>query len=965
MIRLLSLHVGEARHLRSVDLEFAAQGPTVVHGPNEAGKSTLVACLGVLFAVSSTSRREDVRSLAGPSGAVEIRSRLRLEHGGRRHEVELAKRWLQRPMTQLVVDGRTLEGREAEQRFEALLGEAGVGTPDEEPMVRWLFERQGALEPKGASLDASRALARALERTSGSEELVAPVLLKRVRDELERYQTPKRRDPTGELGAAKQQLERLAREVAEARNAVLEAEHLAEEVRELEEELESIPATIDALEEERARVAATVEELTQAVTAEPALTERRAGLARDLEERRRARERWTELTQAIATKERELDEVRAASERTARARGELLERRRALEEDLGALRARLVELRAEREAASRDERYQQAATEREGLQARLERVEALRAERAALEASAPRSLPAHLVERLQILDGELVRVRANLEESAPRLLVESPTAASIEVDGEPRPLGPDHPYEAAVVDLVRLRIGEVTITLQPGTVRGDLARVATERASVLAELGVADVAEALRLQEAVARHADQVRSLSERIEELASEAEERRLRDRLGELASRLAEGPPPPPAHPLETIDDELSRLEAREHTIDERLLELLDRVEGLEAERDRLERSRSTLEAALAADRARLQGLPEPEVLDPLVEGLEAELSTLDAQLEAIGEHRRVLEQRRSDLDAVARELRSREQRRVEVETRLEERRARLAESPGRSDRLARAEEELADAEANLARLEAARRAAEILLDALEEANRTVRERTQAPYRGLLERLLARVLGERVEVELDEHLDVLGIRRPDRGQELLEPSQLSAGTQEQLALCVRVAATRLSGAVPVVLDDVLGFSDAQRGRRLVAELETLAEDGQAIVFTAHPERYGAASNLARIELGAVPPSMQVAGGMSHSLITPEPHVNTADHAATSRSKRPARADDQQRISVLELLRGVDGPLSRSQVAEALGLGPELASQLLRELRDEGLVTQEGERRGARYHLTPGSSLY
>lgn len=90
-------------------------------------------------------------------------------------------------------------------------------------------------------------------------------------------------------------------------------------------------------------------------------------------------------------------------------------------------------------------------------------------------------------------------------------------------------------------------------------------------------------------------------------------------------------------------------------------------------------------------------------------------------------------------------------------------------------RSDRLVRTEEELFDVGAALARLEAARLAASTPLGDHEEAKRTARERTRAPYRGMLERLLERVLGERVEVALDEELDVLGIRRPGRGQGLL----------------------------------------------------------------------------------------------------------------------------------------------------------------------------------------------
>jgi uncharacterized protein YhaN len=43
----------------------------------------------------------------------------------------------------------------------------------------------------------------------------------------------------------------------------------------------------------------------------------------------------------------------------------------------------------------------------------------------------------------------------------------------------------------------------------------------------------------------------------------------------------------------------------------------------------------------------------------------------------------------------------------------------------------------------------------------------------------------------------------------------------------------------------VPVVFDDVLGFSDADRLERLVGVLRVVGQDAQILVLTCHPERY------------------------------------------------------------------------------------------------------------------------
>jgi ABC-type transport system involved in cytochrome c biogenesis ATPase subunit len=962
MIRVLKLHVGEARHLRNVSLEFAPTGITIVHGPNEVGKSTLVACVGALLRHRSTSQKEELKSLRSPSGAVEVGARLRLEHGRRTHEVELLKRWFHRPMTQLVVDGDVIEGREAEHRFEELLAEVGIGAPADEPLVRWLYQPQGTLAPTSSSLRASEVLARALQRTSGTEELVPGWLLERARAELARYETPQRHESTGELRSAEQHVTALRERLTSSEDRLLAAEQLVAQIRDLELELAALPRELEEREREEAALLARANELRAALAAEPERAELRAIKHRELEELTRTRQRQAELARLLAEQTDELGRLQRLRGQVRADLDTLGETRRAIETELAKLREQLPAARTQHAEALRYERRELARRELDELRTRLERLEGLRSERATLEAHAPRPVPATEVERLRQLDAEISAARTSLRERGPRLAVRSEAPATVEIDSALAEVAPGAPLERSVVDPVTVRVGPITITVTPGTVREHLSALEAERAQLLAELDVDDLVQAIRVQKEGQRHAERLEELARRIEDLAPEHEERRWRERLSELEPQLATPAPPPPPRSTAELELKLEKLEG----LAERATQERDRLEQeqrrLEARRDELDQAASRLEIDLTSTRTSLEHAEAPDELDQRIGELATELAQLDAVLAELAERRAALDLCEQELGAVRQELQRRRERKAQAEVLLEHSRASLATYAGTFDAVALAREELQDARARLERLHAQRQAAVTLLRALEEANQAVRARTQAPYRELLELLLTRVLGEEVEVMLDDNLDVSGIRRPQRSQEILRPGELSAGTQEQLALAVRFAATRLTGAVPVLLDDVLGFSDAQRSRRLVLELEALADEGQAIVFTAHPERYESAGGVRRVALdGEAPGTSEPPGGDTVGLRAEPDRAPSASEEPQPRPSQVSRAGAhvKDRTSViLELLADVGRALSRREVADALAIDPEEASSVLRALRDAGAVRQEGERRGARYRL-------
>ncbi|MDP3277221.1 MAG: hypothetical protein Q8Q09_18675 [Deltaproteobacteria bacterium] len=74
-------------------------------------------------------------------------------------------------------------------------------------------------------------------------------------------------------------------------------------------------------------------------------------------------------------------------------------------------------------------------------------------------------------------------------------------------------------------------------------------------------------------------------------------------------------------------------------------------------------------------------------------------------------------------------------------------------------------------------------------------------------------------------------------------------EFGELSGGAREQLAVIVRIALAQVlardRSAMPLILDDILGWTDDERLRRMLQVLEKASQQMQVILLTCHPRRF------------------------------------------------------------------------------------------------------------------------
>ncbi len=147
---------------------------------------------------------------------------------------------------------------------------------------------------------------------------------------------------------------------------------------------------------------------------------------------------------------------------------------------------------------------------------------------------------------------------------------------------------------------------------------------------------------------------------------------------------------------------------------------------------------------------------------------------------------------------------------------------------------------EEHVAEWQVRAASLESSRAAAVLARDAIEAAKVTVHS-DFAPVLGAAVGSAAAAItsGRYAEAGVDPDDFSVRVRSPE-GQAWVEASDLSSGTREQLYLSLRAALVQELGSgeqVPLLLDDALAHADETRQRNAVRHLAELGARGQQII--------------------------------------------------------------------------------------------------------------------------------
>jgi hypothetical protein len=263
------------------------------------------------------------------------------------------------------------------------------------------------------------------------------------------------------------------------------------------------------------------------------------------------------------------------------------------------------------------------------------------------------------------------------------------------------------------------------------------------------------------------------------------------------------------------------------------------------LTAARERLTGQRSTATDDELAVKAEADG-EEARRATGLVAELGAELarSAPDTVTAALSDAVRRADSLESRHDEAAEALR-------EVTTQLK-----VYGTEGRKGRLDDAQTEREHAEAEYLRMHRRARAAQLLRSVMARHRDATRLRYVDPFRNQVERLGRIVFGDSFEVEIDSGLRICSRTLSGR---TVPYESLSGGAKEQMGIVARLAGAVLvakEDSVPVVIDDALGFTDADRLTKMGAVFNAVGGDGQVIVLTCSPQRYASVAGAHHIEL-------------------------------------------------------------------------------------------------------------
>ena len=848
----MKIHRITLRNYRATEertFEFS-NGITVVEGPNEAGKSSLVEALRHLRLHKASTSRKEVRDTK-PVGR-DVGPEVEAELGTGEYRLTYCKRWLKDRKAELNITAPHVEelaGDEAHARFLQIIAE----TTDEGLFDALEVSQGGSLGQ--ASLAQLTALRRALDG-AGPSTGEHDALLEAVDEEYARYFTATGK-PTGDYAQGQKSLETLAGQVRVLEDASREIDSLTDQhakaatvrssgrkrlhkARERQAELVEASRALDELRKRAEQAADQVAEATAARDAAEKLARERdeaTGLLEKLD---------TDLARARTRIEQTRE--RAAHAKEALETG--VEEARAAEEEEGSLRAQLRGLEGR-------VRHAREAVELRGLEKRLERLaEAEQRLREATAALNTNTIDDTICSALEKLEVTAQIARDAWETKAASIAVE--VMGTVLLEGRALEPGTHDPIPIKEPTVIEIP-GSARITMFPGDGTGDVERRAREAENDLAEAlmthGVPDIAAARAMAGRNNRARGDRETSTETIRTILGDQTNAELRAR----AEMLAESLKGVVAEEVADVEEEQSRIAAAVEAATARVAatraalesgratqqEARENLIREEAELRNLEARRNDVAAGLDAARADASDERLAVAVTETIAALEERVlgqRAADQELEladADGLQAR-LENAGAAVARLEKECRRQDDDLTRLSTLLDDRLA-----GGAYDRLAEARARLEQAELRQNSHQRAAEAVTLLRATLNRHRDEAQLRYVAPFRERIESLGRLVFGQDLAVEVTPGLTIAS--RTLAG-ETVPFQSLSSGAREQLSLLGRLACAQLvqpGEGVPLIIDDALGFADPDRLARLGAVLNRVGESVQTIILTCQPERF------------------------------------------------------------------------------------------------------------------------
>ncbi|MBR0560161.1 AAA family ATPase [Neokomagataea anthophila] len=864
---LRQIHIENFRRFRQpVRLDNLGDGLNVLIAPNEAGKSTLLEAVRAAFFVRTKGQSKQLKSYVpygdkvGPSVAVDFAL-----HG---EQWRVEKRFVQSAKTTLNGPKGRSEGEDAEHLLREQLGAAVHGSGkkvEPEGALGLLWVRQAeALELTAPDELVRDRLRMTLEQEVGS--ILGGGAFNRVKERVEQL--------SARYGTARSRTQGLLPEV-QARNDLAKA-HYAQ-TKELYDALEN---HFSRLEQVRTRLKHVERDLRDEEDQQQRADLQNAlklaeGAAHRLQMRRVECDSARRVVLRLEALQKRADDL-AQEKKSDQAALAILEKERCgAEEQVAEIHGKITtlgqDLHTQQEALHQQRESVRMAEQCHADYARAEALDAARGRYAQLISCEAALMEAERLSRAVISDElmakldsaerEVVEKRALMGMDGARVTL-SGDLASVLVNGVEAEAG-----TLTIDQPMSVTIGETTLTLEPslGTQRArhNLEAAQTRLAHVLKEVGVEDIETARQRNEQARHSAGRIQDLRERIISLCPADMVLGLSAGQDALKVLMAsEGVDQRSVKDVKTLPD-IQEMRMKLEGYEDNLLKMRTMFDVLNKQLKEMESysqplllKSAQLTAALERNARDLERLAQDEDwADISVKIVQAKAHLSSVVLEVQDAEslvsvsnpdviRRKIERLDQDREAAER---TRAQLR-EDQSRLE---ATISADGGRglAERLIAAEDEREAAEEAHLRIKDEVDTLQILRDVMDEARSEMGERFVRPVASR-----AKAYVEKILPGSDPGFDeTLKLSRLMRGQHEEESEDLSKGTQEQLALMVRLAFADIlqqqGQPVSLILDDPLVYADDARLDLMLDMLEQASKRLQIVILTCRERAFRSVS--------------------------------------------------------------------------------------------------------------------
>jgi DNA repair exonuclease SbcCD ATPase subunit len=863
-MRLLKLSLENWRGVDSRHVVFS-EGVTLIEGPNEIGKSTIVEAIRMLFNELDSSKKQSVKAIMPVDQ--DVGSTVEIEVTSGEYHFVYSKTFNKTDQTTLNVlapKKKQVTGREAHDVVAQMLSE----TVD---MALWeaLLVDQGE-KVALANIQDSAGLAKALDDAAGAAATGSDDtdLFEAAQAEYERYFTLKA--GKSRFAAEEAAFEKAGTALKAAQQALAEVETTAQAHERSVAEVFRIKAELPRLKEiadEHGKNWQTIKSLKETVTAKgKELADARAiqGAAIDVQKNR------LDLVEDVSISQRKVVKAREELEPLQLKADKFKDQTKSAQLVITDLRKQAKRARAEFDLAHADEQHLQTVETLAKEQTRLNQLQEIAKDKtSSLQVAGSIQINDAALEQLRESEGRVAIARGTRNTAATKISVTAESKLVMEMDGEEISLDDAEVETRTIASQFRLRLpGVAAIEITPpqsvAELQAELEESEEALSRLMSQFGVDSLKDAVAANEKRAdaqRNVDRLKAREgEILDETSVEEIEQAVvsyqaecvryvehRQSQQDLPAGLADA-----SNRVSAAKSELASREAALEKAQEKADALQKEYGDLDGQLRIAQQNLAGLEAALADKEERLTKLrsdgPDAALAERAseatanVDQLESESATQSAKLnnsspdsvEALMTNAHgAWERAKFDLIEEKQDL-------AVLEDRLQQ-----AQADGRFEAKEAAERDLEESQRTLESTRRRAEAIELLWNTLNRHRNAARKTYVRPLKEAIERLGKIVFGSGFEIEIGDDWTVL--TRTLNGL-TLPFEYLSVGAKEQLGILARLAAAQIvakHGGVPLIIDDALGFSDPSRLETIGAAITAAGKESQIIILTCTPGRF------------------------------------------------------------------------------------------------------------------------